>query len=343
MASLPTVSRVELAAPPVAGRASERSGHLALRAAVIGAVGSTRVLVEELARAPGWELPLVVTLPPALHGRHSDIEDLAGPAKAAGADLVHVERSDDASVGALLRALEPDYLFVIGWSQIVAPAVLACARLGSIGYHPAPLPRLRGRAPIPWTILLGEPITASSLFWIGEGVDDGDLLAQEYFHVAPDETARTLYDRHIAALRSMLGQTLVRLAAGEAPRKVQDERHATWSARRIPADGEIDWNLDADSIDRLVRAVGRPYPGAFTHVGGRRVTIWSARPVAGAQRHHALPGQVVEQSDSALLVMTGEGLLEVDDWQVEDEGAPPRRHAVLGRQAAGRAVSGRGG
>ena len=73
-----------------------------------------------------------------------------------------------------------------------------------VGYHPAPLPRLRGRAVIPWTILLDEKITASSLFWIDEGVDSGPLLAQRFFHIAPDETAATLYARHMTALDAML-------------------------------------------------------------------------------------------------------------------------------------------
>lgn len=335
MVSPPAMSPVSLHAPGAPGDVCRHPVASRLSAVVIGAVGSTRVLIEELARAPDWDVALVLTLPETLHGRHSDIEDLDAPALAAGARLVRLEHSDEAGVGAALRKLggdfRPDYLFVVGWSQIVAPAVLRYARRGAIGYHPAPLPRLRGRAPIPWTIMLGEPITASSLFWIGEGIDDGDLLAQEYFHVAPDETAASLYARHMAALRAMLRPALAGLARGEEPRKVQDERHATWSARRIPADGEIDWHQDAVSIDRLVRAVGRPYPGAFTHVGSRRLTIWSARPVPGAHRHHALPGQVVEQRGEVLLVMTGEGLLEVEEWQVGEEGAGPRRHAVLGR------------
>src|SRR3546814_2322762 len=88
-----------------------------------------------------------------------------------------------------VSALAPDYVFVIGWSQICKPAFRQAAGGQVIGYHPAPLPRLRGRAVIPWTILLDEKITASTLFWIDDGVDSGPILAQRYFHIAPDETA----------------------------------------------------------------------------------------------------------------------------------------------------------
>lgn len=301
---------------------------MTLRAVVVGAVGSTEVLIEELERAEGWSVPLVVTLPPELHGRHSDIVDLAPHARRAGAELALVARSNDPETLERVRAASPDYVFVIGWSQIVGPEFLAIARHGSIGYHPAPLPRLRGRAAIPWTILLDEPISASSLFWIAEGTDDGDILAQQFFHVAPDETARTLYDKHMDALRAMLRGVLARLAAGEQPRTAQDERYATWATKRTAADGLIDWSCDAREIDRLVRAVGRPYPGAFTRAGPRRLTVWGGRPVAGAERHHARPGQIVAIADGMLTVCTGGGLYAVTDWETDD-GRAPAIHTIL--------------
>ncbi|WP_395327319.1 formyltransferase family protein [Novosphingobium sp. BL-8H] len=299
----------------------------ALRAVVVGAVGSTAVLVEELAAAAGWELPLVVSLPEELFKRHSDLVDLRPHAARAGARMAAVARTNDPETLLLIRAAKPDYVFVVGWSQLCGPDFLGIGAKGSIGYHPAPLPRLRGRAAIPWTILLDEPISASSLFWIGAGTDDGDILAQRYFHVARDETAQGLYDKHMDALRLMLRDVLPKLAAGEQPRTVQDERYATWATRRTPADGAIDWRRPAVEIDRLVRAVGRPYPGAFTRQGDRRITVWATRPVAGAERHHALPGQIVARQGRVLTVQTGDGLLDLVDWEIE--GTSPALHAIL--------------
>ncbi|TCM21377.1 methionyl-tRNA formyltransferase [Novosphingobium sp. PhB165] len=298
-----------------------------MRAVVVGAVGSTAVLVEELAAAAGWVLPLVVTLPPELHKRHSDLVDLSPLAAHAGALLATAARTNDPETLLLVRAAKPDYVFVVGWSQLCSSDFLGIAAKGSIGYHPAPLPRLRGRAAIPWTILLDEPISASSLFWIGAGTDDGDILAQQYFHVARDETAQGLYDKHMDALRTMLRGLLPRLAAGEQPRTAQDERYATWATRRTAADGAIDWRQSAVAIDRLVRAVGRPYPGAFTRLGDRRITVWSSRLAAGSERHHALPGQIVSRQGMVLTVQTGEGLLDLVEWEIE--GRLPPLHAIL--------------
>ncbi|QVM83124.1 methionyl-tRNA formyltransferase [Novosphingobium decolorationis] len=301
---------------------------MGVRAVVVGAVGSTQVLLEELLGAPGWQVPLVLTLPPALHGRHSDLVDLAPLAGDLGARLEHAGQTNSAQTLAMVRAAEPDYVFVVGWSQIVGEEFLSIAASGTIGYHPAPLPRLRGRAAIPWTILLGEPISASSLFWIGEGTDDGDILAQKFFHVAPDATAQQLYDQHMDALRAMLRTCLAQLASGTAPRERQDARLATWAARRTPADGRIDWRADAARIDRLVRAVGRPYPGAFAMDGPHRLTVWSTRPCPDAWRYHALPGQVLGIEDGVLRVMTGSGPIDLVEWE-SARGAPPKLHGIL--------------
>src|SRR3546814_501635 len=133
-------------------------------------------------------------------------------------DVCSSDLSNAPDVLEAVSALAPDYVFVIGWSQICKPAFRQAAGGQVIGYHPAPLPRLRGRAVIPWTILLDEKITASTLFWIDDGVDSGPILAQRYFHIAPDETAAILYRQHMEALDRMLRESLPMIAQGSAPR-----------------------------------------------------------------------------------------------------------------------------
>lgn len=301
-----------------------------MRAVIVGAVESTRVTLHALADAPGWEAAALITLPPELAARHSDFVDMSAEAAEAGARVIHASDSNAPDVLEAVSALAPDYVFVIGWSQICKPAFRQAAGGQVIGYHPAPLPRLRGRAVIPWTILLDEKITASTLFWIDDGVDSGPILAQRYFHVAPDETAASLYRQHMEALDRMLRESLPMLAQGSAPRLVQDERHATWATKRTPADGRIDWTLPAAEIDRLIRAVGRPYPGAFTETKAERLTVWAARPWPESARHAAMPGQVVARNEGGFVVRCGDGgALEITDFTIAS-GQPPRLHSMLG-------------
>lgn len=306
-----------------------------MRAIIVGAVDSTRVAIRCLAASPRWQLAAVVTLPPEAAGRHSDFVDLTEDAAAAGAELIYAKEVNADEVIDRIAAIAPDYLFVIGWSQLCGERFLQSAPGGAVGYHPAPLPRLRGRGVIPWTILLQEPISAGTLFLIDEGTDSGGILAQQFFHVAADETAAGLYATHMGVLGEMLPDLLERLASGTAVPLVQNERHATWAARRRPDDAEIDWSRPADEIWRLVRACGHPYPGARTTCGGEMLTIDQAYPVPLEHHHASLVGQVVARDADGFTVRCGDraGLL-VTRWRRERNGPPPI-HARLGRKGAG--------
>ncbi len=301
-----------------------------LKAALVGCVGSTALAAEVLARCPDWSLDLIVTLELDAAKRHSDFVDLAGIAGQTGARLFRTLNSNNAECLQAVAEADVDFIFVIGWSQICREEFMNLKPGKIIGYHPAALPRLRGRAALPWTILLQEPITAGSLMWLGDDVDNGDLIDQHFFHVAADETAETLYAKHQAALEVMLERSLASIASGQFPRVPQDERYATFAAKRTPADGLIDWNDSADAINRLIRAVGKPYPGAFTFNGEDRLTIWRSTALPDDGRQHAKRGQIVERSDRQFTVMTGDGLLKINEWET-GSGKAPLQHAVLGK------------
>lgn len=295
-----------------------------MRAIVVGAVDSTRVTLEALARTPGWQVVAVVTLPPALAARHSDFVDLAP--YAGGAEIIYTADGNAPEIVTRIAALAPDLAFVIGWSQICRADFISAAGGAIVGYHPAPLPRLRGRGVIPWTILTGEAITASTLFWVDEGMDSGPIIGQRFFHVAPDETATTLYAGHMKALAELLDGVLPVLGSATLAGTVQDERHATWAARRGPSDGVIDWRQPAATVDRLVRAVTRPYPGASTTTARGSLTIWGVRDWPEGSRHIATPGQVLVRDDTGFAVMCGDGqALYASDW----DGERPRQHEIL--------------
>lgn len=301
-----------------------------MRALLIGAVEGTRVALDVIGSAPGWTLAAVATLPPELATRHSDFADLGPAAAQAGARLITVANGNAPAFIDQVRALEIDYAFVIGWSQICGPDFRDAVNGRVVGYHPAALPRLRGRAVIPWTILLDEKITASTLFRIDHGVDSGPIIAQKFFHVAPDETAGTLYAKHMRALRQILAEALPRLAAGDDAGEPQDHRLATWTARRRPEDGRIDWTRPADEVARLIRAVGRPYPGAWTRSGEAVITVWEAGPSFEGKRHHGRPGQVIAADPECIVLLCGDGeALRIVRYDVPLDFRVPV-HSVLG-------------
>jgi methionyl-tRNA formyltransferase len=191
-----------------------------------------------------------------------------------GIDLVKVDHiNDQVSIDAI-QGHRIDWLFIIGWSQIAGPAVLHAPTQGVLGIHPTLLPEGRGRAPIPWAINKGLKRTGVTLFKLDEGVDTGDIAAQEVLPIASDETATTLYERVNEAHRTIIKNIWPELAAGRVSLREQDHSQATVWPGRKPEDGRITPDLTVADVDRLVRGTTRPYPGAFVDIGDERITIW---------------------------------------------------------------------
>jgi len=217
-----------------------------------------------------------------------------------------------------IRALQPDFLFSFYFRDIVRKPILAIPRLGCLNLHGSLLPKYRGRAPINWVLVNGERETGVTLHYMTEKPDAGDIVCQQAVAIADDDTAATLNARMVQAAGEMLDAHLPALGAGTAPLTAQDESAATYFGRRAPADGRIDWHRPCRDIANLVRAVTRPYPGAFTHRGQTRFTLWSVRPAALAAAGQA-PGTVL--STSPLVIACGDGALEVRVGQA-DHGLP---------------------
>jgi methionyl-tRNA formyltransferase len=302
-----------------------------LRSVFIGAVQGSATALEALCAA-GRAPDLVVTLPTNLAHRHSDFADLAPLCETWGVPLHRTGSTAAPETLERIAAARPDLILVIGWSQLCGPELRAIPRIGSLGFHPSALPRLRGRGVIPWTILMGLDETGATLFWLGEGADTGPIACQRKIPVDPQrETAATLYAKQIAALAEMLPPLVARIAAGDIPADPQDDAQASICARRRPEDGRIDWSRPAAEIERLIRAAGPPYPGAFTHdAEGRRLVFTLAEPNPRNGYFIGLPGQVQAVNGRSFTISCGDACcIDITGW--DGATTPPRLHSVLGR------------
>lgn len=175
-----------------------------------------------------------------------------------------------------LREWRPDFGLAIGWYYMIPRRIRDLFPRGVAGIHASLLPRYRGGAPLVWAIINGESKTGVSLFYFDDGVDTGDLVAQREIRIAPEDTIRTVYDRAADVSVELVGEYVPRIRANDAPRVAQNHAEATCFPQRTPDDGLIDWSRGAREIRDFIRAQTRPYPGAFTIIGGKRVTLWDA-------------------------------------------------------------------
>ena len=214
---------------------------------------------------------------------------------------------------ARLTEIAPDFLLSFYYRNMIKPQVLELARHGALNLHGSYLPKYRGRVPVNWAVINGETETGATLHYMVEKPDAGDIVDRERVAIDFTDTAFDVFNKVTDAAVSVISRAWPQLRTGTAPRIPMDLKAGNYCGGRKPEDGRIDWTRSAVQIYNLVRGVTHPYPGAFTHLDGRKVIVWSAWPVEGSGE----PGRVV--STEPLLVGTGEGLLEIKSLQVKGE------------------------
>jgi methionyl-tRNA formyltransferase len=172
-----------------------------------------------------------------------------------------------------LKLIAPDYIFVVGLSQLVGKDVLECALKGVIGLHPTALPKFRGRAPMVWQILLGAHESKITLFLMNQEMDAGDIIGQEPYVINETDYAEDLDHKGLIALRSLTKRVLSQIKTDTIMPVKQNESEATYLLKRTPEDGQIDWSLPCERIQCLIRAVSRPFPGAYSYYEGVKVVF----------------------------------------------------------------------
>lgn len=236
----------------------------------------------------GGRLDLAVTLPDDRATAKSGRVFLDGFCDRHGVELVKSPNVNDDAVREAITAKDIDWLFIIGWSQIARPELLATPGRGVLGMHPTLLPEGRGRAAVPWAILKGLPETGVTLFQLDEGVDTGPIIAQRRIPLSAETTATTLYADVERAHTRLIADVWPALVADRLqPRPQNPASGSVWPGRR-PEDGEIREDMTVADALRLVRATTRPYPGAFHRRPNEVLRIWSATPDVAGRREPRL-------------------------------------------------------
>ena len=218
-----------------------------------------------------------------------------------------------------LAALAPDLILSVYYRHMIGTKILALPRLGAWNMHGSLLPKYRGRAPINWAVLHGEPRLGMTLHRMVKSADAGAVVDQDGVDIGPRDTAEQAFRKVMPCARRVLARQIDALLAGTAKEKVQDESQANYFGGRKPEDGRIVWTQTSHQIFNLIRAVTDPYPGAFTDVGGARLMVWWAEPDSPATKgKRGAPGEIL--SVAPLVVATADGALELT--RTEWRGAP---------------------
>lgn len=250
-------------------------------------------------------IPVVglVTSPGRKESKGSDYRNLIPFAHANDLSVIITEDINSDSTKGAIRKLKPDYIFILGWSQLFDKELINIPNHCIVGSHPSDLPYGAGRAPVPWTILEGLRESAVTFFEVTEGVDEGQMFLKKPLKIDELETANTLYKKvseNLAEGFDLVYRKIVENNLVGIPQS-QEQSRKTIRAKRVFEDGFIDFNKTAKEVDCLIRAVTSPFPGAFTFYKGNIVKVWESS-IPTTYIHKGVPGQILKKTKNELLV-----------------------------------------
>lgn len=259
---------------------------------------------------------LVITQPDRPSGRGQAIKKspIKRKAEELNFEIYQPPNINDGNSIEKLKRINPDILLLVAYGQILGKEVLELANIGPVNLHGSLLPEFRGPAPINWAIIKGEKKTGTTTIFMDQGVDTGDILMQKEVFINEDDTAGTLHNRLAKLGSDLVIETLGKLEKGELEPKPQDLRVGKYAPKLERKDGEIEWKKKSEEIHNQIRGMN-PYPGAFTHFDQMRLKIHKSKIVG--MKTGQDPGQVVDFTDSGILVSTGQGTLELLEVQPE--------------------------
>ena len=210
-----------------------------------------------------------------------------------------------------IAALDADVMVVAAYGLILPQAVLQLPRYGCVNIHASLLPRWRGAAPIQRAILAGDSETGITIMQMDEGLDTGDMLLRRACPIAPNDTAQTLHDRLAGIGADSILEALRLLQDSRLAPVRQDDAAATYAAKLLKSEAQIDWRQDARQIERAVRAFN-PFPVSHASLDGVAIKIWQAVLQEGAQGE---AGEIMAADKRGITVACGKDALRLDVLQ----------------------------
>ncbi len=299
--------------------------------------------LKALAESDRHQVTLVVTQPDRPKGRSGKPapSDVKKCALEYNIPVFQPEKIREKEAADRLYEEKADIFVVAAFGQILPKEILEMPRYGCVNIHGSLLPKYRGAAPIQWAVLNGERQAGNTIMQMNEGLDTGDILAQESVLLEERETAGSLYEKLSQMGGSLLLKTLDLLEKGAVIPVPQDDAKSCYAKMLRKEMGQIDWNKSAEDIGRLVRGMN-PWPSAYTHWNGKLLKIWMAAPVSEKDSEalegtasakntpDVRPGTVVTAAKDRLWIQTGNGLLALEDLQLEGKKRMPAAAFLMG-------------
>lgn len=207
-----------------------------------------------------------------------------------------------------LKKINPDFIIVVAFGQILPKEVLQIPKYGCINLHASLLPKYRGAAPIQWAVINGEKKSGNTTMLMDVGLDTGDMLLKSETIIDDSMTGGELHDILMEDGANLLIKTIEGMVHGEIKPEAQDDSLSCYASMLNKEIAKIKWNESANNINNLIRGLN-PWPVAYTTYDDLTMKIYKAEPVM--RSHNKISGEIIEVSKNGILVACGEGMLMV--------------------------------
>ena len=284
-----------------------------MRIVLFGSSDFALPLLEALHKS-SHELVAVYTQPPSISGRGLRLKygGLGKRAQDLLLNVFHPDAVNDDQVLDHFSSLSVDVAIVASYGQILSTNLLSLPRFGFLNLHPSLLPRWRGAAPVPRAIIAGDRMTGVCTIRMVKKLDAGPILAQEEVMIGPGATST-----HLLTLLSKIGaKQVMRIldTSLEASGITQSHTGITYANKIEKMETRINWNLPANTIERLIRGLSS-IPSAWCLIDNVRVKIITCSVL----NFQGSPGSRIsaESEPKSLIVACGENSISISCIQRE--------------------------
>ena len=220
----------------------------------------------------------------------------------------------------IIKDINPDFILIFPWYHLVPEKIIKIPSKGTALLHPSLLPEYRGGAPVPWAMINGEKRTGVSLFYLTKEIDAGDIIGQKMIGIEEEDDISTIFEKIYRVTLDLLEEYIPLIESNKVVAKPQDLKGSKVWPQRKPEDGLIDWNQSNNRIYNWIRALTKPYPGAFTLLDGKKMFIWKASKVneipnfpPNSQNGH------FDIHEGKVFVKCSEGFIRIDEIDYEEQ------------------------
>ena len=274
-----------------------------------------------------YGVDLVITQPDKKVGRKKVLT--APPVKVIaeekGIKVLQPEKiSNDENVLSELKELNPDIIITAAYGQLVPETILEIPKYKCINVHGSLLPKLRGGAPIQYSILEDHGKTGITIMYMVKKLDAGDMISKVDVDILDSDNYESLHDKLSIAGRDLLKETLPNIFTGNIAPEKQDDSLATFARNILREDEKIDWNKSARQIFNQIRALD-PTPGAFTYLDENVLKIWNSEVVDLEENFSSKKvGTIIKQDKKHIYLLCGENtVLKVKELQISGKKRMP--------------------